>query len=107
MAHHIMSSGRIHIVLRAPEGDQRDNPFAPPPEGAPDRPWQPRGPGHGHREGGRGGQGEGGDGQGGPGGQGHGGHGQGGQGHGGHGEGQGAGQGQGQDGQDGQDGGNH
>jgi hypothetical protein len=42
MAHHIMSSGRIHLALRAPEGDQRDDPFAPPPEGAPDRPWQPR-----------------------------------------------------------------
>ncbi|SFE81405.1 hypothetical protein SAMN05216251_105290 [Actinacidiphila alni] len=42
MAHHIMSSGRIRLALRAPEGDQQDNPFAPPPEGAPDRPWQPR-----------------------------------------------------------------
>ncbi|WP_163010698.1 hypothetical protein [Streptomyces dangxiongensis] len=33
-------------------GSQDDNPFAPPPEGAPDRPWQPRHPGgpsgHGH-----------------------------------------------------------
>jgi hypothetical protein len=37
-----MSSVRIDLALRAPEGDQRDNPFAPPPEGAPDRPWQPR-----------------------------------------------------------------
>lgn len=44
MAPHIMSSGRIELVLRAPEGDQRDNPFAPPPEGTPDRPWQPRHP---------------------------------------------------------------
>lgn len=44
MAHHIMSSERNHLVLRAPEGDQRDNPFAPPPEGAEDRPWQPRQP---------------------------------------------------------------
>lgn len=44
MAHHIMSSRRNHLVLRASGGDQRDNPFAPPPEGAPDRPWQPRGP---------------------------------------------------------------
>lgn len=44
MAHHIMSSSRIDLVLRAPEGDQRGNPFAPPPEGAPDRPWQPRRP---------------------------------------------------------------
>ncbi len=44
MAPHIMSSGRIELVLRAPGGDQRDNPFAPPPEGAPDRPWQPRHP---------------------------------------------------------------
>ncbi|WP_078901504.1 hypothetical protein [Actinacidiphila yeochonensis] len=42
MAHHTMSSVRIDLALRAPEGDQRDNPFAPPPEGAPDRPWQPR-----------------------------------------------------------------
>ncbi|SHK63917.1 hypothetical protein [Actinacidiphila paucisporea] len=45
MAHHIMSSGRNRLALRAPEGDQdQDNPFAPPPEGAPDRPWQPRRP---------------------------------------------------------------
>ncbi|MFG1808893.1 hypothetical protein [Streptomyces sp. NPDC049040] len=45
MAHHIMSSGRNHLALRAPEGDQdQDNPFAPPPEGTPDRPWQPRRP---------------------------------------------------------------
>lgn len=44
MAQHIMSSGRIHLALRAPEGDQRDDPFAPPAEGAPDRPWQPRRP---------------------------------------------------------------
>lgn len=45
MAHHIMSSGRIRLALRAPEGDQdQENPFAPPPEGAPDRPWQPRQP---------------------------------------------------------------
>ncbi|WP_369391422.1 hypothetical protein AB5J72_30280 [Streptomyces sp. CG1] len=40
-------------------GQQDDNPFAPPPEGAPDRPWQPRHPegsqghGHGHGPGGR------------------------------------------------------
>ena len=38
MAHHIMSSGRIRLALRAPEGDQQDNPFAPPPEGAPGPP---------------------------------------------------------------------
>jgi hypothetical protein len=45
MAHHIMSSGLNRLALRAPEGDQdQDNPFAPPPEGAPDRPWQPRQP---------------------------------------------------------------
>jgi hypothetical protein len=45
MAHHIMSSGRNRLALRAPEGDQdQDNPFAPPPEGAPDRPWEPRRP---------------------------------------------------------------
>ncbi|WP_435124990.1 hypothetical protein [Actinacidiphila sp. bgisy144] len=59
MAHHIMSSGRIELALRAPGGDQRDNPFAPPPEGAPDRPWQPRQPGRpagssGRQEGGTG-----------------------------------------------------
>jgi hypothetical protein len=76
MAHHIMSSGRIHIALRAPEGDQRDNPFAPPPEGAPDRPWQPRGQegpsGSGSDQGGHGGHG-GHEGQGGQ--SGHGGHG--------------------------------
>ncbi|WP_440553876.1 hypothetical protein ACSP97_21855 [Streptomyces sp. SCPE 10] len=41
------------------DGQQDDNPFAPPPEGAPDRPWQPRHPG---------GQGGPGAGQGGPGG---------------------------------------
>ncbi|MER6628128.1 hypothetical protein ABT301_07795 [Streptomyces sp. NPDC000987] len=37
-------------------GAQEDNPFAPPPEGAPDRPWQPRGP-VGRDSGGRGGSG--------------------------------------------------
>ncbi|MEU4090483.1 hypothetical protein [Streptomyces aureus] len=31
---------------------QDDNPFAPPPEGTPDRPWQPRRPGQGSGEGG-------------------------------------------------------
>lgn len=36
------------------QGDQDDNPFAPPPEGTPDRPWQPRHPAGGH--GGQGGQ---------------------------------------------------
>lgn len=43
--------------------DEEHNPFAPPPEGAPDRPWQPRHlPGDG-RDGGRGdGQGDGADG---------------------------------------------
>ncbi|MDJ0340553.1 hypothetical protein QMK19_11080 [Streptomyces sp. H10-C2] len=39
-----MSSGPIIIALRAPEGEQQDNPFAPPPEGAPEKPWQPRRP---------------------------------------------------------------
>ncbi|GHH13260.1 hypothetical protein [Streptomyces lanatus] len=29
------------------DGDQQDNPFAPPPEGTPDRPWQPRRPSSG------------------------------------------------------------
>lgn len=28
----------------APQDPQQDNPFAPPPEGTPDRPWQPRHP---------------------------------------------------------------
>ncbi|MFI5795473.1 hypothetical protein [Streptomyces sp. NPDC051677] len=41
----------------APSGDNKppedDNPFAPPPEGAPDRPWQPRPPAGGGPEGGR------------------------------------------------------
>jgi hypothetical protein len=104
MAHHIMSSGRIHIVLRAPEGDQRGNPFAPPPEGAADRPWQPRGPEDSGS--GRGGQGDQGGhgGQGGQGGQGHGGQGPGGQGHGGQGgQGQGGQDGHGQDGHSGHD----
>ncbi|SEO18315.1 hypothetical protein [Actinacidiphila rubida] len=60
MAHHIMSSGSYRLVLRAPEGDQRDNPFAPPPAGAPDRPWQPRQPENPSGEGGdRGGSGDG------------------------------------------------
>ncbi|MYQ34164.1 hypothetical protein GTW65_24540, partial [Streptomyces sp. SID4956] len=31
---------------------QDDNPFAPPPEGTPDRPWQPRHPSGGEGEGG-------------------------------------------------------
>ncbi|MCC5476712.1 hypothetical protein ACFV2N_11185 [Streptomyces sp. NPDC059680] len=42
-------------------GPQDDNPFAPPPEGAPDRPWQPRHPegSHGHGQGQGSGQGQG------------------------------------------------
>ncbi|GHE10754.1 hypothetical protein [Streptomyces alanosinicus] len=32
-------------------GQQEDNPFAPPPEGAPDRPWQPRHPEGSHGQG--------------------------------------------------------
>lgn len=44
MAQPTMSSGPISIALRAPEGEQQDNPFAPPPEGAPEQPWQPRRP---------------------------------------------------------------
>lgn len=44
MAQPIMSSVRRNTALRAPEGGQQDNPFAPPPEGAPDQPWQPRRP---------------------------------------------------------------
>jgi hypothetical protein len=82
MAHHIMSSSRIELALRAPEGDRRDNPFAPPPEGAPDRPWQPRQPsGDAGAPGGSGGSGHsggsGGDGSGGSGGSGSGGSGSG------------------------------
>ncbi|MFJ5776763.1 hypothetical protein [Streptomyces sp. NPDC093094] len=34
--------------------DQEDNPFAPPPEGTPDRPWQPRHPAPGDRDGSQG-----------------------------------------------------
>jgi hypothetical protein len=91
MALHIMSSGRIQLALRAPEGDQRDNPFAPPPEGAPDRPWQPREPRQPQDGPGQGGQ----DSQGGQGGHGGGG---------GRGQDGGQGQGQGQDGGEGRDG---
>ncbi|WP_455360334.1 hypothetical protein [Streptomyces sp. SYSU K21746] len=43
----------------APDGD--DNPFAPPPEGSPDRPWQPRRPANGEGEGGESGDGRDGD----------------------------------------------
>ncbi|WP_189855367.1 hypothetical protein [Streptomyces poonensis] len=35
-----------------------DNPFAPPPEGTPDRPWQPRRPAGGQGAGGEGGEGD-------------------------------------------------
>lgn len=35
------------------QGTQDDNPFAPPPEGTPDRPWQPRHPSGGEDGGGR------------------------------------------------------
>ncbi|GGS24459.1 hypothetical protein AB0E75_03415 [Streptomyces griseoviridis] len=45
---------------RAPEQD--DNPFAPPPEGTPDRPWQPRRPSGGDGDGDGGPRGEGGGG---------------------------------------------
>ncbi|MEU3842399.1 hypothetical protein AB0E88_20510 [Streptomyces sp. NPDC028635] len=44
-----------------------DNPFAPPPEGTPDRPWQPRHPAGGHGGNGHGGDGHRGDGHGGDG----------------------------------------
>ncbi|WP_055493257.1 hypothetical protein [Streptomyces sp. TP-A0356] len=37
---------------RGPEAPTDDNPFAPPPEGAPDRPWRPRHPAPGQGEGG-------------------------------------------------------
>lgn len=36
---------------RSPEAPTDDNPFAPPPEGAPDRPWQPRHPAPGREQG--------------------------------------------------------
>ncbi|MGW2381392.1 hypothetical protein [Streptomyces sp. NPDC001658] len=45
-----------------PQGTQDDNPFAPPPEGSPDRPWQPRHPQGGDSDQGQGpdqGQGQG------------------------------------------------
>ncbi|GGP60509.1 hypothetical protein [Streptomyces abikoensis] len=32
----------------SPDGEERDNPFAAPPEGSPDRPWQPRTPATGN-----------------------------------------------------------
>ncbi len=44
------------VALRAPE-EQQDNPFAAPPEGRPDRPWQPRRP-SGDGEGGGDGSGD-------------------------------------------------
>ncbi|MEV8479551.1 hypothetical protein [Streptomyces sp. NPDC051173] len=44
-----------------PSDDRQDNPFAPPPEGGPDRPWEPREGGGGERGGSESG-GEGGDG---------------------------------------------
>ncbi|MFD6285765.1 hypothetical protein [Streptomyces sp. NPDC060205] len=40
----------------APGNPSDDNPFAPPPEGTPDRPWQPRRPVGGQGQDGRGGQ---------------------------------------------------
>ncbi|WP_263868688.1 hypothetical protein [Streptomyces sichuanensis] len=55
----------LRIVLReggspsSPTDEQRDNPFAAPPQGRPDRPWQPRQP-SGGEDGGPGTQGEGG-----------------------------------------------
>ncbi|MEV5238902.1 hypothetical protein AB0K89_07295 [Streptomyces cinnamoneus] len=58
----------MRIVLReggsssSPTDEQRDNPFAAPPQGRPDRPWQPRQPsgGEGGGSGGPGTRGEGG-----------------------------------------------
>ncbi|MFJ2257596.1 hypothetical protein ACIOKD_04495 [Streptomyces sp. NPDC087844] len=41
---------------RAPGNPSDDNPFAPPPEGTPDRPWQPRRPAGGQGQDDRGGQ---------------------------------------------------
>ncbi|GAA4300287.1 hypothetical protein GCM10023086_15710 [Streptomyces venetus] len=46
-------------------GSQEDNPFAPPPEGTPDRPWQPRHPSGRDSQDGAGGDGSRGDGAGG------------------------------------------
>lgn len=67
----LMSSGPAAgpaTALRSPSSssNDQDDPFAPPPEGAPDRPWQPRTPPHGSGgdqegrggAGGSGGQGE-------------------------------------------------
>ncbi|CAL2068710.1 conserved protein of unknown function [Streptomyces murinus] len=51
-------------------GRQQDNPFAPPPEGTPDRPWQPRHPGGASGSSGPSGPSGSGGGQGGHGGQG-------------------------------------
>ncbi|MFF9089453.1 hypothetical protein ACF1BE_24115 [Streptomyces sp. NPDC014991] len=58
-------SGREGSGAGRDGGPQDGNPFAPPPEGAPDRPWQPRHPagpsgqGHGHGHGPASGQGPG------------------------------------------------
>jgi hypothetical protein len=43
---------------RSPEAPDDDNPFAPPPEGTPDRPWQPRRPAKGQGGDENGGSGE-------------------------------------------------
>lgn len=60
-------SGQRPGPSRAPETPSDDNPFAPPPEGTPDRPWQPRRPAGGQGPDGRdqGGQDQGGQGDGG------------------------------------------
>ncbi|MEW2413596.1 hypothetical protein AB0953_07725 [Streptomyces sp. NPDC046866] len=42
---------------RQPDSSTDDNPFAAPPEGRPDQPWQPRGGGDGRGQGGQGAQG--------------------------------------------------
>ncbi|KNB51574.1 hypothetical protein [Streptomyces caatingaensis] len=45
------------VLARPSDREQRDNPFAPPPEGRPDQPWRPRAPhgGDGGADGGNGG----------------------------------------------------
>ncbi|MGA4840091.1 hypothetical protein [Streptomyces sp. G45] len=65
----LLREGRPGSSSQAPEGSQGtqdDNPFAPPPEGAPEQPWQPRRPANGGDGSGDGGDGD----QGGQGGQG-------------------------------------
>ncbi|MFG3495317.1 hypothetical protein [Streptomyces sp. NPDC047928] len=56
----------IHLLPRERQSTDDNNPFAPPPEGRPDQPWQPRRPDNGGSDGGGGtGDGRGGNGRGG------------------------------------------